>query len=153
MTQATKLANAKTAHEFIFAGKATFTLRSLRTGQHYTYRLTTVPDAQPPRYFVGLLTGPDNTSDFTYIGMAFVCGFRLTSASKMTHASPPVLALGYALRGLEKGHLASDLEIFHEGRCAACGRALTVPESIASGFGPECGRMQRAERMLADLLT
>ena len=30
------------------------------------------------------------------------------------------------------------LEFFHAGRCGRCGRALTVPESVASGYGPEC---------------
>jgi len=30
--------------------------------------------------------------------------------------------------------------VFHEGACGRCGRTLTVPESIASGFGPECIR-------------
>lgn len=29
-------------------------------------------------------------------------------------------------------------EFWHEGRCAACARRLTVPESIATGFGPDC---------------
>ena len=29
-------------------------------------------------------------------------------------------------------------EFWHEGRCAACARRLTVPQSIATGFGPEC---------------
>jgi hypothetical protein len=28
--------------------------------------------------------------------------------------------------------------IWHEGRCGRCGRRLTVPESIESGYGPEC---------------
>jgi hypothetical protein len=28
--------------------------------------------------------------------------------------------------------------VWHEGRCGRCGRKLTVPESIESGFGPEC---------------
>jgi hypothetical protein len=31
-----------------------------------------------------------------------------------------------------------DLEVWHEGRCGACGRRLTVPESIERGLGPEC---------------
>jgi hypothetical protein len=30
------------------------------------------------------------------------------------------------------------LEIWHEGRCGRCSRKLTVPESLKSGFGPEC---------------
>lgn len=29
-------------------------------------------------------------------------------------------------------------QFWHEGRCARCGRRLTVPDSIATGFGPEC---------------
>ena len=32
------------------------------------------------------------------------------------------------------------LEVWHEGRCGRCNRALTVPESIASGIGPECAK-------------
>ena len=36
--------------------------------------------------------------------------------------------------------LPEGYEARHEGRCARCGRALTVPESIDSGFGPECAR-------------
>jgi len=34
--------------------------------------------------------------------------------------------------------LPDQVEVWHEGRCARCGRRLTVPESISSGFGPEC---------------
>lgn len=33
-------------------------------------------------------------------------------------------------------------EFWHEGRCGKCARRLTVPESIAQGFGPECARNQ-----------
>jgi hypothetical protein len=34
--------------------------------------------------------------------------------------------------------LPESLEIWHEGSCLRCGRKLTVPESIESGYGPEC---------------
>lgn len=36
------------------------------------------------------------------------------------------------------GVIPPSLEVWHEGRCGRCGRALTVPESIASGIGPVC---------------
>jgi hypothetical protein len=39
---------------------------------------------------------------------------------------------------LRNGNLPEQVEVHHEGRCGRCGRALTVPESIESGFGPEC---------------
>ena len=39
-----------------------------------------------------------------------------------------------------KARIPEHLEIFHEGRCCACGRKLTTPESILSGIGPECAK-------------
>jgi hypothetical protein len=42
------------------------------------------------------------------------------------------------LESIAKGALPSGWEFRHEGRCGRCGRTLTVPESIDSGFGPEC---------------
>ena len=42
-------------------------------------------------------------------------------------------------------HLASDfnqsLEIRHSGRCGYCGRHLTTPESVDTGFGPDCSAL------------
>ena len=32
------------------------------------------------------------------------------------------------------------IELWHEGRCGKCGRVLTVPTSISTGFGPDCLR-------------
>jgi len=39
---------------------------------------------------------------------------------------------------LDRGTFPTNFEFWHEGRCAACARRLTVPESIARGLGPEC---------------
>jgi len=38
----------------------------------------------------------------------------------------------------DKGASAPNIQIYHEGRCARCGRALTDPASIKRGLGPEC---------------
>lgn len=131
---------------FIFAGKAVVTLRSAKTGTRYTYKVSKAEEregqrieAASPRYFVSLLTGPENTSDYTYLGMVSNGELRLTKASKMPITAAPVKAMQFAL-----AHpTAPELEIFHEGRCGRCGRVLTVPESVESGFGPECaGRLQ-----------
>ena len=43
----------------------------------------------------------------------------------------------YAKARLAAGSMPANVEINHEGRCGRCGRALTVPESVASGIGPE----------------
>lgn len=42
-------------------------------------------------------------------------------------------------------HLATDyqtsLEVRHSGRCGYCGRHLTTPESVDTGFGPDCSAL------------
>lgn len=149
------LTGAAQALKFILAGNAYFTLRSKVTGTRYTYRVSKADPQQgkckyclndpcrcQPRYFVSLLTGPENTSDYSYLGMIVSNQFRLTRASKMTLDSKPVHAFRWSLTALVANEIPEQLEIWHEGRCGRCGRTLTVPESIALGLGPECaGRM------------
>jgi hypothetical protein len=133
---------------YMAAGRAVLTLESKRTGGHYTYRIRqskyqlsglTVRGS----FFVDLLTGPDNTNDFTYIGTLenFPFGgptFRTTQASRMGLGSKPALGLNYLLAHLRHGRLPEDMIIRHEGRCGRCARPLATPESIQRGIGPEC---------------
>lgn len=125
------------ARRFILGGNATFTLEGRE--QRYTYRVTRSDDGAV--YFVALLTGPDNTADYTYLGLLDDASgaVRLTRKSRMTDDSVPVIALRWALRWIWSGKpLPAPAKIYHVGRCGRCGRALTVPSSIESGFGPEC---------------
>jgi hypothetical protein len=125
---------------FVTAGRAVFTLSSMKTGARYTYRVSSCENRND-RFFVSTLTGPDNTRDFTYIGTMDSFGFRTTKKSKMSDDALPVRAVRFfadqVLAG-EKVPETVSLEVRHEGRCGRCGRALTVPESIDRGIGPEC---------------
>lgn len=143
------LRSAAAALQFILAGNAYFTVRSAKTGVRYTFRVSLgncqtcskqqacVCPRRPP-YFVNLLTGPENTSDYSYLGMITNKQFRLTRASKMKMDSVPVKAFCWVLEHLVGSKLPPQTEIWHEGRCGRCGRMLTVPESIEAGLGPEC---------------
>lgn len=129
------LNDATSRFHFMTAGRAVFTLTSRRTGTSYTYRVT----RPGTTWFVSVLTGPDNTSDYTYMGI-LDCRqperpqLRCTKASAVREDAPSFRALEWFLQ-----HLDSDqVEFRHCGRCARCGRQLTVPSSIDSGFGPEC---------------
>ena len=131
--------------QFITAGKAVFTVQSV-SGQYFTFKVTHKEGnvQWPPVWFVSLLTGPDNTSDFTYMGMleAEIGTVRLTKASKYNDDTLPVKVLRWALTVVWSGKdLPAGYQIHHEGRCCRCGRVLTVPESIESGIGPECAKM------------
>jgi hypothetical protein len=127
--------------EFALLGAARFTLKSLRTGAHFTYRVKKPKkDEQPPYRHVSVLTGQNNEADYTYLGTistehVFRHNWR---KSRVKKDAPSVVAFTFFWNNLVKGTIHANLQFWHEGRCAKCGRLLTVPESIAAGIGPEC---------------
>jgi len=152
--------------EFIFAGAATLTLVSLKTGVRFTYLVRVKKEdkeklerdrdafeggsgmrASEVVYFVNLLRGPDNTADFAYMGVlrrSPARYFWTEKSGKVGRACAAYKALVWFIDQMNgrRDVLGSSLEVWHEGRCGRCGRKLTVPESIAAGLGPECaGRM------------
>lgn len=133
------IAPLQNAAEFFLAGKAIATLISDKTGTRFTYRVRKVENVgKPTVWFVSLLTGPDNTASYTYVGMITADKqFRLTKASKLAASSSPVAAFLWSWKGLVAGELKG-VTVYHAGRCGRCGRVLTVPESVQSGYGPEC---------------
>ena len=136
-------------YHFILAGNAIFTLVFLDTDTRYTYRVRKAyaREDELPRWFVSLLTGSDNESSYTYIGMIFSneagkTYFSLTRKSHLPFTSPPVVGFNRVLRRLNNDEGLMDVEFWHAGMCGRCGRTLTVPESIATGLGPECRRAE-----------
>ena len=135
---------------FILAGNARFTVESAKTGVRYTFRVSAAKDAKEGQslWFVSLLTGSDNESDYTYMGIVRGDGdrfsFMTTKKSRFTMGSTPAVAFNWTFQALIAGRMPTGVEVSHEGRCGRCGRTLTVPSSIAAGIGPEC-----AEKMAA----
>lgn len=138
--------------DFIKAGKAIFTVDNGK-GTHYTYKVTRKEDKDKVFYFVNLLTGPDNTSNYTYMGMlvdssqwhrsnmaqpsSWYC--KMTRASKFKNDSQSVKVLNWALMVVQGyKELPEGYSILHDGRCGRCGRLLTDPDSIKLGLGPIC---------------
>jgi hypothetical protein len=143
--------------QFMFAGAAHFTLVSLRTGVRFTYKVRVkksdvVRGVAPDQvtYFINLLRGPDNTANFTYIGVLrrFPARFFWTAASgRVSRDAPSFKALMYLLACMASkrtGVLGNTLQVWHEGRCGCCWRLLTVDSSIRSGFGPICDARRAA---------
>lgn len=139
MTQG-QLLTPHAVRQFALAGNATFTLRSERSGQRFTYRVR--KDANAPVWYVAWLRGVDNEADYSYFG--FLRGSPMPmfyhGKAKASQDAPCVQAFQWLWERLWQGVLHPQTSIWHQGKCGACGRALTVPESIASGLGPECAR-------------
>jgi hypothetical protein len=133
-------ATAADAIKFMTAGKATVTLVSLKTDARYTYRITASEDGLA--HFVGVLTGSDNESSYSYLGRIsrgiFWQGRKVPRAGDISKDAPSARAFDWAWRSFAKGIMPDTLQVWHEFRCGRCARKLTVPSSIASGYGPEC---------------
>ena len=137
--------DATTLDRFMRAGKAIFTIESGRTGRHFTYRVSRPaadPGAPVPPLFVALLTGPENTTDYTYAGVLDADRVRLTRGSRLAADSAGFKAINYVLKHVAGGQLPPDATVRHEGRCGRCGLRLTVPDSIDAGIGPECAKKE-----------
>ena len=130
----------ESALPFITAGNATFTLRSVRTGARFTYRVRKAKEDPTGRYsnentfFVKALDG----QEYRYLGMIKGGQFTLTRASAKPADDLAVKAFAWTFQRLAVSADPKEVEIWHAGTCGRCGIELTVPESIAAGYGPEC---------------
>jgi hypothetical protein len=126
--------------EFILAGRAIFTV----AGEHarFTFQVQRQESKDPvkypaPTFFISVLTG----QHYSYMGIVNVRdgGIKFTKGSKIKPSDPAARAALWTLARVWVGKpLPAPAAIYHEGRCGRCGRPLTVPESILTGFGPEC---------------
>jgi len=127
--------NAKDVRAFMFAGKAIVTFKSQKTGKHYTYKVEK-PDERVP-HFVKVLIGADNANDYAFIGTIFE--EKVFRAGRNVNKSMQhVQAFAWVWERISMGIVPQSVDIYHEGKCGCCGRILTTPESIESGYGPIC---------------
>jgi hypothetical protein len=128
--------------EFILGGKAFFTIVSERTQVRYTYRVVARKSsgAAGTIHFVSVLRGADNEKDYAYMG-CILNGqrFVLTEKSQISQSAPSYIAFAWLFdRLVANKKLPDGVKFYHCGKCARCGRKLTVPSSLETGFGPEC---------------
>jgi hypothetical protein len=135
--------DAQVILQYIFGGKSTFTLQSVASGERFTYKISEsakrAGDSRPPVFFVSILTGPDNTDNFNFIGTIFERKtFKFSPKAGYRVDSPSVKAFSWAFSNFVGNVVPDKLEFWPSSHCARCGRKLTVPTSVHNGFGPEC---------------
>ena len=147
--------------DFVVAGRAVFTItipESFREEQlakrpdkpqprvRYTYKITHKEKTKKFKesWLVCLLIGSDNTNDYKCFGKLDVAtgDVTLTRSTDLSDKSWAVVVVQKALAAIwqDRAHEITEhgWDVMHAGRCCKCGRQLTVPESISSGWGPEC---------------
>jgi hypothetical protein len=124
---------------------ATYTVQTSET-KWYTVKIETVETGKfAGKRIASFLSGPDNETDFT--GFAFVNEDGTVSTWKRFR-TPEILPYQDALNTVI-GHpvAAADFREAYakvSGRCARCGRKLTVPASLNRGLGPDCAEKMGA---------
>ena len=131
------------AQDFMLAGRAIFTAVSRRTGRRFTFKVSR-QDENSPWWRVGVLSGPDNTSDYRYIGSVGWNRDRYPAPTffppKGQAPAPSAVAFKWVLDTAwgDAESFEAQVDFHHEGVCGRCARRLTDPDSITSGYGPEC---------------
>ena len=124
-----KLTRKEDILAFLLAGRAQFTIKSLRTGDHLTFKIKKAPSGdvyfvfggkQP--FAVGRLRKEDDGQFRFYPNKFGDAQYILAFHWTFLHLGDP------------------QAEFFHIGKCGKCGRILSDPESIARGIGPECAK-------------
>lgn len=119
--------------KFIMAGNSTFTVKNDDTGNHVTFRVRKLDDKKKPIHFVSVKFG----SSMLYIGTVFnYAKFVFSKKSALNNDS--ILVKGFEWVFNRANNLPKNVHIYHEGSCGRCGKQLTNPKSIESGYGPEC---------------
>ena len=122
----------------LLAGNATFTVRSLKTGAHFTFKVKTPKgDNAGKIHFVSLLTGTDNENNFSYFGFIKAGVFIHGGAkARVGMDAPSVRAFQWVWNRVDS--LPEGVEFLPACSCMRCGRKLTHPTSVEMAIGPEC---------------
>jgi hypothetical protein len=134
---------------FITAGNATLTLVSKQSGNRFTFKFQR-PDSDAPNrpIWVRVLNGPDNENSYEFVGTIWIQSngsyMLVRGKSTIQEDATSVKILNWFIRAINNGRVLEQAEVWHEGRCGRCGRKLTVPESISSGYGPECIKLMNS---------
>lgn len=145
------MCNKKEVRDYILQRKSIFTVESTKDPDSperrtYMFKQQTRLDDYRHEYLVNvwniyLLYGPDNTKDYKWIGV-------YDQNKNIMSFNPSPKAEGYACKMimlfmsilLTTDEWPETCRFYRSTRCCRCGRRLTTPESIATGYGPHCYR-------------
>lgn len=127
----------------IFNGKITIENAS---GEHRTFSIKTQKkDSKfaPGKRVIGLLSGPDNQSDYMGFGFVDDDGVHLWSKFKdkkqfIWFSELVNVLVGNLPNRYSKPHQLEGYRVHVSKKCLICNRELTTPESIQTGIGPIC---------------
>ena len=124
---------------YVLQGKGVVTLKS-PSGKHHSYFFkkpvyeASFPEGTRFVYTLG------TSSIWHYTGMLEPNHkiFRPTFNSYYSELTEEFKGAKFIVKMMNKDMSSSPMMLYHEGVCAFCGRKLTNPKSLKTGFGPKC---------------
>ena len=124
---------------FVFAGNALFTVLNEETGNYVTFKVN--KHKEDDVWFVTTLSG----HNYVHIGTCFSDKkFIVKKDGVLNTDDQKVKVFTWFLDTFFNNQdKYLKVKVYHHGRCGACYKTLTTPESIKSGIGPVCGGKKR----------
>ena len=128
-----------------FAGRAVLTFRNTEKETHMTVKVKQLTDKNDrkiklPIFYVFVSLLGDRQTGYVFAGTIF----KDSMICKLHRNVPSESQLGqvmkFLMNALENPQILRDkkVSLLHEGKCCRCALPLTHPESINTGFGPDC---------------
>ncbi|MDR0462843.1 MAG: DUF6011 domain-containing protein [Pseudomonadales bacterium] len=132
------MTNEESIKHFLFKGEVIFTLRSTKSGKHWTFKIKRKNDNEKI-YYVKLML---MYQDFAYLGKIVASGkYCITANSELDKNHMSQIVFQWFFDDLiERGKLNKKLEFYYAGECVRCGQTLTAIESIERGMGKCCAK-------------
>jgi hypothetical protein len=114
---------------------ADFTIRSLKTGKDYTYKIAR--SEFKGNWYTHIKVETEYLN-FVKLGTYYKGAIRYKGNLV---DSPSAIAIAYVLSKVEAkafDFLDTAIEVMHTGNCLVCGKTLTDADSINFGLGPVC---------------
>lgn len=135
------LSHVQSQFNFLKSRKPMFTIKSLVTGNHFSYQLKH-PKRQGGDHLLTMsyiFSHPISGGHRKYLGYVNWEGEQVSAGMSGDDRDPAFIALAWYLRYLWSLKIAPhSAQLIHSGKCGRCGRELTDPRSIETGLGPEC---------------
>ncbi len=146
--------------EFMLAGNSRFTIYNSKSGNKFSFRVKkSKKDKFKGIFFVEVDTNLENRKrileekifednkikhsfQYNYVGYIKNERYIHSGKSKLSEDSEYNKVFDWLFRNVCANMIPDEMEFFHNNHCARCGKTLRVPESIVSGFGPECEKIR-----------
>ena len=109
-------ADAQAVKAYFLAGRGILTVRSTKTGNHYTFKFSKPARTDGPMVlFVSVLVGRET---YRYVGHVGVAGPSwVASRNAPACTATAATAFAFLIGCLRKNVLHTDMEVSHQGRC------------------------------------